>query len=134
MSLRGAFVCLIFYSQTPNHGINAVFHRGTFALMTWRHTYEEFGCGLSQYSGTSDWLGNLATDCRRCASVSVEIAGLSWFEVPELGPEPGYTDFHILMVPWWMLLGATGLLALWRIWAFWRKRQQRLRPGFSVVT
>ena len=119
--------------MAPAHELYTWSYDGAITLSLCRHTRQGFDWGWRAERDGYDAYEDMAANTRP-GSVRRDFLGFAWMSVPVIGPEPGYTAYRLLRLPYWSVAIITALApSLWlRAWVRQHHRRTHGSPARPV--
>lgn len=113
------------YVIVPEHEFYCYSNRGSVTFIHCTHHSRRSTRAWNARETGEDFYTDIAPKVPALGGTRFSILGIGYVWCPAIGPEPGYTNFHLLRLPYFFLLiiAAIGPICSVRAFRRWRHRQ-----------
>jgi len=112
------------YVISPEHQFYGYSNRGAITFQVCAHHSGDYTFAWNVDPAGEDLFASIAPNAPAVGGTSISVLGIGYMWCPIIGPEPGYTRFRLLRLPYPWLIAIAALAPIWWLRIF-RKRRHR---------
>ena len=113
------------YVIFPEHNVYCYSNRGSVTFDTCTHHSGDFSVAWNSREPGEDFYAQIAPNVPALEGIRLSIFGIGFIWCPVIGPEPGYTNFTLLRLPYPWLLPIVAVAPVFWLRGFQKRRHQQ---------